>query len=113
MVRLVGGALLIDTPGLRALSLWDAEDGITSTFEDLTAIAAQCRFSDCSHRTEPGCAVTQAVEDGRLTGDRLDGFVKLRREEECLAAKVDGRLRAERNRQLRAFHRSLRDQKPR
>ncbi|MDX6257318.1 MAG: ribosome biosis GTPase / thiamine phosphate phosphatase [Frankiales bacterium] len=110
MLRLDGGALLIDTPGLRSLELWDAEAGIASTFADVAELAAQCRFRDCSHRTEPGCAVNAAVAEGRLTGDRIDGFVKLQREEERLAAKVDSRLRAERSRQLRAFHRSLRDQ---
>jgi ribosome small subunit-dependent GTPase A len=113
MLRLAGGALLIDTPGLRSLSLWDAEEAIASTFGDVAELAGQCRFRDCSHRTEPGCAVNAAVEDGRLTGDRIDGFVKLQREEQRLAAKLDGRLRAERNRQLRAFHRSLRDQQSR
>jgi ribosome biogenesis GTPase len=113
MLRLAGGALLIDTPGLRSLSLWDAEEAIASTFGDVAELAGQCRFRDCTHRTEPGCAVNAAVGDGRLTGDRIDGFVKLQREEERLAAKVDSRLRAERNRQLRAFHRSLRDQRSR
>jgi ribosome biogenesis GTPase len=113
MLRLTSGALLIDTPGLRSLSLWDAEEAIASTFGDVAALAARCRFRDCTHRTEPGCAVNAAVEHGRLTGDRIDGFVKLRREEERLAAMVDGRLRAERNRQLRAFHRSLRSQRSR
>ncbi|MDX6203391.1 MAG: ribosome biosis GTPase / thiamine phosphate phosphatase [Frankiales bacterium] len=110
MLRLRGGALLIDTPGLRSLELWDAGEGIASTFTDVAELAEQCRFRDCSHRTEPGCAVNEAVDEGRLTGDRIDGFVKLQREEERLAAKVDGRLRAERNRRQRAFHRSLRDQ---
>ena len=95
------------------MSLWDAEEAIASTFGDVTELAASCRFRDCSHRTEPGCAVNAAVENGQLTGDRIDAFVKLQREEERLAAKVDSRLRAERTRQLRAFHRSLRDQRPR
>lgn len=113
LLRLTGGALLIDTPGLRSLSLWDAEDAIASTFADVAELATECWFRDCGHRTEPGCAVNAAVEDGRLTGDRIDGFVKLAKEEERLAAKVDSRLRAERNRQQRAFHRSLRGQRPR
>jgi ribosome biogenesis GTPase / thiamine phosphate phosphatase len=110
LVRLAGGALLIDTPGLRSLELWDADEAIASTFADVTALAEQCRFTDCRQRTEPGCAVSAALEDGRLTGDRLDGYAKLQREEERMAAKVDSRLRAERSRQLRAWQRSLRNQ---
>jgi ribosome small subunit-dependent GTPase A len=110
MVRLAGGALLIDTPGLRSLELWDAEASITATYADVAVLAEECRFRDCSHRTEPGCAVNAAVEDGRLSGDRTEGYAKLRREEERLAAKVDARLRAEHNKKIRSFGRSLKNQ---
>jgi ribosome biogenesis GTPase len=110
LVRLAGGALLIDTPGLRSLELFDAEEAIETTYGDVTRLAQQCRFRDCRHGTEPGCAVNAAVYEGHLTGDRIDAYAKLRREEERLMAKVDGRVRAERNKRLRAFHRSLRDQ---
>ena len=110
LVRLRSGALLIDTPGLRSLELFDAEDAISATYTEITELAQQCRFRDCGHGTEPGCAVNAAVLDGRITGDRIDGYAKLQREEERLAAKVDSRVRAERNKRLRAFHRSLKDQ---
>ncbi len=110
MVRLGNGALMIDTPGLRALALWDAEEGVASTYADVIELASRCRFRNCSHTSEPGCAVNAAVADGVLEGERVDGLSKLQREQQRLEAKVDGRLRAERNRELRKVHRALRDQ---
>jgi ribosome biogenesis GTPase len=110
LVRLASGALLIDTPGLRSLSLYDAGEGIEATYTEITSLAEQCRFRDCAHGKEPGCAVTAAVIDGALKGDRIDGYQKLLREQERLDARVDARLRAERSRKNRAFHRSIRDQ---
>ena len=113
MVRLAGGAMLIDTPGLRSLELWGAEASIAATYEDVTELAAQCRFRDCSHRSEPGCAVNEAVGEGLLPGDRVDGYAKLQREEERLAAKVDARLRAEHKKKMQAFSRSIKTQRSR
>lgn len=110
MVRLAGGALLIDTPGLRSLELWDAEESIAATYDDVTELAASCRFRNCGHGTEPGCAVNAAVDEGLLAGERIDGYAKLQREEERLAAKRDARLRAEHNKKIRSFSRSIRDQ---
>jgi len=75
----LGDALVIDTPGLRELALADG-DGLADTFDELSAIAADCRFSDCRHDGEPGCAVRSAVADGQLAADRLAAFRKLERE---------------------------------
>jgi ribosome biogenesis GTPase len=65
---------------MRELGLWDAGDGIDQTFADVAALAAECRFSDCAHEGEPGCAVLAAVEDGRLPAERLESYRKLLRE---------------------------------
>jgi ribosome biogenesis GTPase len=78
LVRLADG-LLIDTPGLRELGILDGE-GLATAFEDVEAAAARCRFSDCQHETEPGCAVRGAISDGSLSGDRLEAYRKLQRE---------------------------------
>jgi ribosome biogenesis GTPase len=77
LVPLPGGGLLIDTPGLRAVSLWDADEGLSRVFSDVEELAAQCRFRDCSHTTEPGCAVTAAIEAGGLTRERFEHYLRL------------------------------------
>jgi ribosome biogenesis GTPase len=77
---LPGGALLLDTPGMRELGLWDADDGLDETFAEIAELATRCRFADCSHQAEPGCAVTAAVEDGRLDPRRLRSYRRLARE---------------------------------
>ncbi|HEY3206768.1 MAG TPA: ribosome small subunit-dependent GTPase A [Gaiellaceae bacterium] len=90
LVRLPGGALVIDTPGLRELQFWEGD--LSAAFEDIEALAAECRFRDCAHVHEPGCAVQAAVDDGRLELDRLRSWRKLQRELEAIAARSDRRL---------------------
>jgi ribosome biogenesis GTPase len=80
LVELPGGALLIDTPGMRELQPWVDESAIDETFEDIAELARGCRFGDCAHETEPGCAVRAAVERGELSAERLDHFKHLGRE---------------------------------
>ncbi len=89
MFVLSGGGLVIDTPGMRELQLWDVESGISAAFEEIDEIAMLCRYRDCSHETEPGCAVRAAVEDGQLDADRLANFLKLRVEQAYLDRKLD------------------------
>ncbi|MBF6413214.1 ribosome small subunit-dependent GTPase A [Nocardia cyriacigeorgica] len=93
---LPGGGTLIDTPGLRGVGLWEASEGLERTFSDIEALAADCRFSDCAHDAEPGCAVRAAIDSGEITERRLDSYRKLARENEWMAARSDKRLRAER-----------------
>lgn len=81
LFALAGGGWLIDTPGMRELQLTDAEEGIAAIFDDLDALAVTCRFSDCSHQTEPGCAIQAAVADGRLEPERVLRWGKLQRED--------------------------------
>lgn len=80
LLRLPSGALVIDTPGMRELGLWDDATATADAFEDIGALAAGCRFRDCAHDAEPGCAVRAAVTDGRLAPTRLESYVKLARE---------------------------------
>lgn len=95
LVALPGGALLIDTPGLRGVQMWDTEEGLEQTFTDVIALTESCRFADCGHDTEPDCAVTAALTDGTLPPRRWDSFRKLQREQTWLASRYDARLRAE------------------
>jgi ribosome biogenesis GTPase / thiamine phosphate phosphatase len=95
LVRLPGGAMLIDTPGIRELALWDAAEGVGTVFEDVEEITSSCRFNDCTHRGEPGCAVQAALDDGTLDADRLKSWDKLQREAAHQARRLDHRLQAE------------------
>ena len=90
-----GGGVLIDTPGLRGVGLWEAEEGLGQAFSEIEELARDCRFQDCAHQAEPGCAVLAAIGDGTLPERRLDSYRKLLRENTRLAARSDARLRAE------------------
>ncbi|MFD5733164.1 ribosome small subunit-dependent GTPase A [Streptomyces sioyaensis] len=92
---LPGGGVLIDTPGLRGVGMWDAHTGLARTFSDVEELAEECRFHDCAHRGEPGCAVQEAVDSGELPVRRLESYRKLQRENQRIVAKTDARLRAE------------------
>jgi ribosome biogenesis GTPase / thiamine phosphate phosphatase len=90
LVPLAGGGLVIDTPGLRELQFWEGD--IDAAFEDIEALATECRFRNCAHTTEPGCAVLAATDAGTLELDRLRSWRKLQRELEAVAARTDRRL---------------------
>jgi ribosome biogenesis GTPase len=89
------GGTLIDTPGLRELGMWVDEEGIDAAFNDVTDLAAQCRFNDCAHVSEPGCAVLAAIAAGELAADRLDSYRNLLGEAAFAARKNDHRLAKE------------------
>jgi len=97
LFRLPGGALMVDTPGMRELGLWDADDGVEAAFADIAEIAAGCHFADCRHDREPGCAVREAIADGRLDQRRLRSYRKLSAEVSSLPPAA---LRRERGRQF-------------
>ena len=113
LVILPGGALLIDTPGMRELQLWEDAESIGNTFDDIDSLAGGCRFRDCSHDTEPGCAVKAAVEAGTIDERRLASFVELRREQHALAVKQVKRADIEQKRHARTVSRVSRQFKPR
>jgi ribosome biogenesis GTPase / thiamine phosphate phosphatase len=108
LFRLPGGALLVDTPGLREVQLWDADDGIEQAFAEIDELAAGCRFNDCAHMREPGCAVQEAIDEGRLPRERLQSYRALQRELARLARKQDARLRSDERKKRAAFAKSLR-----
>ncbi|MES4893270.1 ribosome small subunit-dependent GTPase A [Streptomyces sp. NPDC096012] len=95
LLALPSGGVLIDTPGLRGVGLFDAETGVGAVFAEIEELAGRCRFQDCAHDSEPGCAVRSAVEDGELPVRRLESYRKLMRENQWIVAKTDARLRTE------------------
>jgi ribosome biogenesis GTPase len=108
LVELPGGALLIDTPGMRELQPWGDASSVAAAFDDITALASSCRFTDCAHAAEPGCAVREAVESGRLDADRLENFQRLGREAAYEARKHDKAAAAEHKRQWKQIHKANR-----
>ncbi|MBI5546124.1 MAG: ribosome small subunit-dependent GTPase A, partial [Deltaproteobacteria bacterium] len=80
LIPMPGGGLMLDTPGLRELGLWGADAGLDEAFDDIVVLAPGCRFSDCAHGAEPGCAVREAVRSGALDGARVEHFRRLREE---------------------------------
>jgi ribosome biogenesis GTPase len=104
LVELPGGALLIDTPGMRELQPWADESAVAGAFDDIAALASGCRFSDCAHAGEPGCAVLAAVEAGRLDADRLENYRRLGREAAFEERKRDKAAAAETKRKWKKLH---------
>jgi ribosome biogenesis GTPase / thiamine phosphate phosphatase len=103
LIALPGGGLVLDTPGVRELQLWDAGEGMAGTFADIDELALTCRFSDCSHESEPGCAVREVVDP-----HRLESWRKLGRELRHLELKQDARARSEARKEWRRFTKSMR-----
>jgi ribosome biogenesis GTPase len=108
LVVVPGGGVIIDTPGLRELQLWETDGGLDQAFVDVAELIAQCRFSDCQHRTEPGCAVKAALDDGSLPADRWESYQKLQRELARLERKLDPKLRSEQRKKWAAVTKSHR-----
>lgn len=108
LIPLPSGGLIIDTPGLRELQLWEGSEGIVDAFADIEALAIQCRFTNCRHEAEPGCAVRSAVESGALDHGRLASHLKLAREARPFGLKHDKRAQAEIRRRWRELAKSRR-----
>jgi len=108
LVPLPGGGVLLDTPGVRSLGMGEAHDGLASAFADIEELAGSCRFRDCAHEAEPGCAVRAAVADRTLPVARFESWRKLRDEMAWLAEREDPAEAAERRRQERAGSRAMR-----
>src|SRR5258705_1697072 len=107
LFELPGGALLVDTPGIRALEVLGADEGVETAFDDVIDIAATCRFNDCRHESEPGCAVRAALADGNLTAERLASHRKMERELARAAREGDPRARAEYRRTWKVISKSV------
>ncbi|WP_432483631.1 ribosome small subunit-dependent GTPase A [Kineococcus esterisolvens] len=115
LLPLPGGLVLVDTPGLRSVGLGaeGSTESLQRTFADVEDLAVDCRFADCSHTSEPGCAVLSAIEAGVVDRRRLDSYRKLEREQEWFAARTDARLRAERAQRWKVIHKQQRAHRPR
>jgi ribosome biogenesis GTPase / thiamine phosphate phosphatase len=108
LVVLAAGGCVIDTPGMRELALWGAEESLGQAFEDVEELAGECRFSDCAHESEPGCAVRAAIAGGALDPGRLESMRRLQRELRFLETRNDARARSEDRRRWRARSREQR-----
>jgi ribosome biogenesis GTPase len=113
LLVLPNGALVIDTPGMRELQLWAVSDGLEATFGDIDSLADACRFADCRHEVEPGCAVRAAVAAGGLPRERLESYHKLQKELVSLAIRQDVGLEAEQRKKWRSIHKAAKKHKPR
>jgi ribosome biogenesis GTPase len=109
LIRLPDGALILDTPGMRELAPWEG-DGLAASFADVEALAARCRFADCRHDGEPGCAVGDAIRRGELDAARFEGYRKIAREVAHLERRQDALARIEERRRWKIIHKSVRRQ---
>ncbi len=107
MVLLEDGGVLIDTPGMRELQLWDTETAVADSFADIAGFAENCRFRDCRHDKEPGCGVKAAVADGGLSADRYGSFLKLQHEQEATEKRRDERALIDAKRQGKVISKAL------
>ena len=107
LLKVPGGGLVIDTPGLREIQLWAGAEALTEVFLDIEALALGCRFTDCQHETEPDCAVVAALEGGSLDASRFASYRKLQRELRAIEVKADVRLQIEERRKWKLIHRSV------
>jgi ribosome biogenesis GTPase / thiamine phosphate phosphatase len=108
LIRVPGGGLVIDTPGMRELQLWVSDHGLEEAFDDVTSLFAECRFADCSHTVEPGCAVQAALQDGTLAPERWESYRKLERELEALELRLDKQAQSAARRRYRTLNRAMR-----
>ena len=108
LMLLPGGGALIDTPGMRELQLWAGTESVERTFDEIAAASAACRFRDCSHNGEPGCAVQRAVDEGIIAPERWQSYRKLRAEAERHERLAEPLLAQEAKRKLKAMHKACR-----
>lgn len=108
LIPLPDGGLIIDTPGIRRIGLYEMTDGVDLVFSDIETLAESCRFGDCGHDGEPGCAVLAAMESGELPERRLDSWRKLQREALWMATRTDARLRKEQQNKWKIIHKEMR-----
>jgi ribosome biogenesis GTPase len=109
LIPLPAGGALIDTPGMRELQLWAGESAVDQTFDEIASLAEECRYRDCSHTGEPGCAVESALGDGTLAPERWESYRKLRGEAQRHEALADPLLAQERKRKWKRLHKAARD----
>jgi ribosome biogenesis GTPase / thiamine phosphate phosphatase len=111
LILLPNGSVLIDTPGMRELQLWESSDGLAETFSDIDELAEECRFRNCQHQDEPGCAVVNAIELGTLTSGRLTSYNKLQKELAYIERKADKRAQTDVKKQWKNITKQMRQKK--
>jgi ribosome biogenesis GTPase / thiamine phosphate phosphatase len=111
LILLPGGTLLIDTPGMRELQLWSVGEGLDDVFDDVRSVASACRFRDCRHETEPGCAIGVAIEDGMLDPGRFRSYITLRKEAEAVERRQDAAARRAEKARWKSITKSMRNHK--
>ncbi len=109
LFRLPSGALMIDTPGLREVALWRADSGLGQAFPEIEQLARECRFPNCSHRSEPDCAVRTARDSGELAAERFESYVKLQKEQEHLERKMDSEAQSNVKRRWKVIQKNVRN----
>lgn len=113
LVLLPQGGLLIDTPGMRELQLWEADEGISAGFREVEVLAEDCRFHNCTHSKEPGCAIQAALNSGELDRERYQSYLKLQKELAYLARKESIHLMQQEKAKWKQIHKQMRSNKPR
>ncbi|MFJ5715180.1 ribosome small subunit-dependent GTPase A [Neobacillus sp. NPDC093127] len=113
LILLPNGCVLIDTPGMRELQLWESADGLAETFSEIEVLAENCRFRDCQHTDEPGCAVVNAINDGQLAAERLTSYTKLQKELAFIERKANKRAKAEVKKQFKTINKQIKQRKSR
>lgn len=113
LILLPNGCVLIDTPGMRELQLWESSDGLSETFSEIEELAGNCRFRDCLHMDEPGCAVVNAINEGQLAAGRLTSYTKLQKELAFIERKADKRAQAEVRKQWKTINKQIKQRKSR
>jgi ribosome biogenesis GTPase len=111
LILLPNGCVLIDTPGMRELQLWESSEGLAETFSEIEALAETCRYRDCLHKNEPGCAVVDAIEQGLLDVERLRSYHKLQKELSYIERKADKHAQAEEKRKWKNLHKQMKNNK--
>ena len=111
LIFISGGGLLIDTPGMRELQLWESEEGLEDVFDEFSNLAEACRFSDCTHTNETGCAVIGAVEDGQIAEERYTSYLKLRKELNYLNERQTQRNQFNKKRKFKEISKAIKNMK--
>jgi ribosome biogenesis GTPase / thiamine phosphate phosphatase len=111
LIQLPNGSVLIDTPGMRELQLWESADGLTETFSDIDELSDMCKFRDCKHKDEPGCAVREAIEEGTLAAGRLTSYNKLQKELAYIERKADKRAQTDEQKKWKNITKQSRQKK--
>lgn len=107
LILLPSGSILIDTPGMRELQLWESKEGVSHAFSDVESIAEKCRFRDCHHENEPGCAIQLAIKNNELSEDRFNSYKKLLKELAFLDRKLDKRAQSEEKKRWKKIHKAV------